>query len=346
MKRYFYFLFYLFLIHLIFFNSWIAEAGAKVKPATSITSFIIAQTIATHYLDYTHYKIIGSCFWKECSWGMCHFPVTLELDEYLPDLVVTVSPHADSNPWVEARDLLDRPGHFIGSQLIEGTTGFSLDNGNTSGLIHVAHYDSLRTKSVDVIGNPFTLLHFPFLNLKVDTVPYLPYYQSDLDVLGRLGIAEMMRMETWNPLGNPIGRGAFNHWSYEFPRSMSVNVDNNYKASLVAALRATDIVTNQNTLHTVQSTSNSCGIHCSVSNVIEEQTEQHAIWQEVYPYDRHIHIGEDDHLNIQSLGAEDENAGQGNYVFVVWRHYRGCVEADKTATLLMAIVTISPTQKR
>jgi integrating conjugative element protein (TIGR03756 family) len=346
MKRYFYFLSYLFLTTFIFLNSSAVNAEDRAISATSITSLRIAQTIAEHYFDYTHYKIIGSCFWKECSWGMCHFPVTLELDEYLPDLVVTVSNHPENNPWVEARDLLDRPSHSIGRQLIFNATGFDLGNGNTSGLARVAHYDSLRTKSVDVVGNPFTLLHFPFLNLKVDTVPYLPYYQSDLDVLGRLGVAEMIRMETWNPIGNPIGNSTLNHWSYEFPRSMSVNVDNNYKASVVAALRATDIVTNQNTLHTVQSTSNSCGIHCSVSNVIEEQTEQHAIWQEVYPYDRHIHIGEDDHLNIQSLGAEDENASQGNYVFVLWRHYRGCVEADKTATLLMATVAVSPTQKR
>lgn len=335
----------LFLGSIIFFASLMVRANDGLKPADTMTSYTIAQKVAEHYFNYTHYRVIGTCFWRECSWHGCSFPLTLELDEYLPDLVVTVYNGEGNDPWVEARTLLDRPSHAIGNRLITGATGFELQNGSSSAFNKVAHYDSLRTKSVDVIGNPFTLLHFPFLNLRVDALPLTPYYQSDLDVPGRLGIAEIVRMETWAPI-DPIGNSAFNHWSYEFPRSMSVNVDNDYKASVIAALHATDIVTNQNTLHVTKSTSDSCGINCAVSNVIEEQKENHAIWEEVYPHDRHIHPGEEDSLNPQSLGADDEAIGHGNYVFVVWRHYRGCVQVDKKATLLMATVTVHPIQKR
>ena len=63
---------------------------------------------------------------------------------------------------------------------------------------------------------------------------------------------------------------------------MSVNIDNDYKASVVIALHAADLVTNNNALHD--------SIHqrflrktCAVANVIEEMNEEHAIWQEVYP---------------------------------------------------------------
>ena len=136
----------------------------------------------------------------------------------------------------------------------------------------------------------------------------------------------------------------YHHWGYEFPRSMSVNIDNDYKASVVVALHAADLVTNNNALHTIQSTEDSCGQTCAVANVIEEMTEEHAIWQEVYPNDRRILLGQDNTVELDSLGQADDVAGNGNYVFVVWRHYKGCVQAPGNVVLVTQ--PISPTKKR
>ncbi len=97
-------------------------------------------------------------------------------------------------------------------------------------------------------------------------------------------------------------------------------------ASVVIALRAADIVTNKNALHIVHSTHDSCGKNCAVANVIEETGHAHAIWQEVYPNDRQIHLGAPNSATGTPLGQADEQAGHGNYVFVLWRHYRGCVQ--------------------
>jgi integrating conjugative element protein (TIGR03756 family) len=317
---------------------------AKTYASSSVTSLTITQKVMEHYLEYTHYKVIGLCFWKKCDIG-CTFPTTLELDEYLPDLVVTVANKEGDNPWMEANEILDKGSFAIGNEAMQQTTGFGLANGNSSSQ-KSSHYDSLRMKTIDVIGNPAMLIHFPFLTLQSDTTAYVLYYQSDLDTAGRLGLAESIRLETWNPVGNPIGKNALNHWGYEFPRSMSVNVDNDYKASLIAALHAVDIVTNKNTLHVVKSVENTCGDHCAVSNVIEEQKEDHAIWQEIYPYDRHVHIGEDDSLQLKSEGMDDNLKGHGNYVFVVWRHYQGCVQSSPDASLIGATKRIKPTIKR
>ena len=62
-----------------------------------------------------------------------------------------------------------------------------------------------------------------------------------------------------------------------------------------------------------------------MANVVEETSEDNEKWQEVYPHDRHVIIGEDDVSSVSSLGSDDEAAGHGNYVFIVWRHYQGCM---------------------
>lgn len=80
-----------------------------------------------------------------------------------------------------------------------------------------------------------------------------------------------------------------------------------------------------------------------MSNVIEEQNDMHEMWQEVYPSDRHVHPGRDDRKSTASLGKQDEQKGNGNYVFVLWRHYRGCIQGDH---FIMATEGVLPTRGR
>lgn len=326
---------------------WCSLSFANDGPSAEdfITSIGIEVRVAAKYFKFTHYKFIGMCSWLSCKKGFCSVFMTPELDEYLPDLVVSVYNGEGNNPWLEARTTYDRVAHKIGSLGIKKATKFELSNGQTN--TELNHEDAdLRVKSVDVIGSPANLLRIPYLSLKPDTTAFLPYYLSDQDVLGRFGIAELIRQETYKPVGNYIGAGLKQHWGREFPRNMSVSQSNDYKASLILALRAVDLVTNKHRLHTmINSTTNSCGANCAVANVIEEQGRKHAIWQMVYPKGHGaIKIGEDDVRSKETLGLEAMNESHGNYVFVVWRHYRGCVQGS--GKFLYAWTKVPPTVKR
>lgn len=312
-------------------------------PPSHIHTFDIMEKTTSHFWDYAHFKVIGVCFWVNCD-PACISKQTPELDEYQPDLIVASYNGYGNNPWAEANDLLDSPAHTAATSAAKNLTGYPLTNGTTDAESNT-HDDSIHTKSVDIVGNLNPYFDLPIPHLALDTQMGVPYFQSDVDALGdRTGLAESIRPETLNPFSNFIGQNFTNHWGYEFPRSMSIHVANDYKASLMAGLHAADIVTNQNTLHVVKPTQDSCGHNCAVANVIEETIEAHEIWQEVYPLDRHVIIGEDDSLNPASLGSQDEQAGNGNYVFVLWRHYRGCMQTK--GDLLWVTVSVPPTQKR
>lgn len=335
----------LFAISVLFFPLMVI-ANDGPEPPDTITSIGISEKVAEHYLDYSHFEIIGACVWLKCSWYGCSTRTKLELDEYIPDLVVTAYNGEGNDPWVEADLTLDAASHATANVATQMYTGQTLTNGRNRMVSRSMHADSQIIKSVDVIGNPFTLLEYPFPTLEVDTSPFAPYYQSDLDVLmDRSGLAEGIRWETFTPLVNTIGSPEY-HWGYEFPRSMTQRTSNDYKAAVMAALHGADIATNDNTLHVMPpySISNSCGKNCAVSNVIEETEDDHEIWQEVYPNDRHIHPGENDVATVGDLGAGDDADGNGNYVFVVWRHYRGCQQGP--GDLIYATTHVSETEKR
>lgn len=330
------------LISLIFFN--VSFAFSHSVSNGTITSATLLEKSYAHFAQYSHTKPIGLCFWLRCVLMKCSVHHTLELDEYLPDLVVSVYNNEGQNPWFEAR-IFDKGAYAIGNIGVKRATGVSMGDGNMKAQNSGMHATSIRTKSVDVIGNPFVALSGSLARLQFDTNAFFPYYQSNLDLLGRLGAAEALRYESALPT-HVIGKSFANHWGFEFPRNMQVSVNNDYKASVIAALHALDIVTNKNTLHTVYSTGNSCGqFNCKVSNVIEEQGDKHAIWEEVYPLDRIIQPGKDDKLNPHSLGAKDNTKGQGNYVFLIWRHYRGCIQLKGTM-YLWSTVDVDHTIKR
>lgn len=310
--------------------------------ANSVTSIQIATDEMKEAIDFTHYNPIGICVWLKFD-PRPNLDTTLELEEYKPDLVVTVFNNLGDDPWLEANDIVDPIANHLGSSLYTSITGDPIEQGSTAsqGLLH---YSDNRTKVVDVIGSPMPTVPLPLPQLDADTRPLIPYYQSQLDTLGRLGLAEAIRPETYELFTHYIGQNASNNWGYEFPRNMVAQVDNDYKASVILALRAADIVTNNHTFHTAQSTSNACGHNCAVDTVIEETDETHAIWQEIYPDNHPIQLGENDMTSLTSLGLAEELKSDGNYVFIVWRKYRGCVQ--HSGNLIFQTLSIPPTKKR
>ena len=139
-------------------------------------------------------------------------------------------------------------------------------------------------------------------------------------------------------IGHEIGSFT-QHWGQEIPRLMRVTQPSRFRASVVAAMHAADIVTNQQALHVAIPTRNACGPNCVVANVIYDPKHERVLWQEVYPNNRMIEPGDP-----SDFGVTDDEKGHGNYVFVIWRKYRGCVKQE--GRLVHGFPNVGKPQKR
>ena len=297
----------------------------------------------------SHVKIIGTCLFIDGTlFPKPHF--TTEIEQLLPDLVVSVYNRKDSNPWYEVNKLYEnelarKSYKLVVDKLSSALLGMNISSGegNTSNSTRKVNAKNEQTRIVDVIGSPASLLSFPFLTHRASTTPYGAYYLSQLDeFVDRTVLAETTYMagHLWLTLHSPIGTEA-SLWGSEIPRIMRVNTPYRFRASVVAAMHAADIATNNNFAHTKMpaSTDNSCGKNCAVSSVTFDPTQKNIIWQEVFPKNRNVLPGKDG-----DSGIDDDKEGKGNYVFVIWRKYRGCIQAP--GKFIYASVDVPSTEKR
>lgn len=296
----------------------------EVSTPKRITTVDITEEVAGKLASNAHYKVIGFCVWLR-KW---HKPtVTPELEHFLPDLLVTVYKRPKTNPWLEAHTLYHNKVALKGyEKAYQLATKLTPSYGANTSTVRRTN-THIKRPLVDVYGNPMELIHFPLLMLQPNTWPS-PYYSAlaDLPISRTLGLENLLLLTkigdgTGLISGYPIG-SATNRWGFELPRHFVINNPNNFKASVVAAMQAADLVTNYNFGHVVNSTSNSCGTNCVVANVIYDKEGKKIKWQEIYPANRMVKPGDED----DDLGIEDDKKGNGNYVFVVWRKYRGCVQ--------------------
>jgi len=323
--------------------SFASAAIADTKPPKTITSLGIAGHVLEKTFKNTHYKIIGSC-----TWAVDTFPpkiiTTPALEQFLPDFVVTVSNRPGENPWLEARALLEnKVTHGMYQAIYEKAVGFELEFGEGSSQTTSMHMNDDRSRIVNVIGSPPGLYNLPYVSHKPETHFAVPYYMAEADaVMDRTEAAEILYMTTHPNLLINHEIGTMMHtWGPEIPRLMRVTQPYNFRASMVAAMHAADIVTNKNKLHVTKSTKNSCGSNCVVANVIYDPTQKNIIWQEVYPNNRNILPGDP-----TDFGVEDDIKGNGNYVFVVWRKYRGCVHAEGELVKFLTHPKVGQPKKR
>lgn len=318
-------------------------AKESTSPPHPVSSFTIANRVLQKLFHNSHYKIIGSC-----AWTVGHLPpkivFTPEVEQFLPDLVITVSHQPEENPWLEARALYENSAaRTLYQKTYKSATGFNLGFGNDAGQNTTLHGNDERTRVVDVIGSPAGFYRFPYVSHRSETGFGVPYYLSEADaVMDRTEAAEVVYMASHPQLLINHDIGTFTHiWGSEIPRLMRVTQPYNFRASVVAAMHAVDIVTNKNSLHVTKSTSNRCGKNCIVANAIFDPNNTKVIWQEVYPKNRTIHPGDAD-----DFGIEDDKAGNGNYVFVLWRKYRGCVQHHGKLVRFLTFPKVGQPQKR
>lgn len=300
----------------------------EVSTPKRITSADILIRVASKLGKNTHYKVIGACIWLR-RW---HSPkVTLEVEHFLPDLLVTVYKRPSTNPWQEAHTLLHNKMAIKGyEKAFRAYTGNGVSYGANSSSV-TDENTHMKRPLVDVYGSPSVLARLPFLSLSPDTYPFKPYYIALTDLVqSRLMLIELTLMAS--KLGDvkgmvsgfPVGT-TLSHWGYELPRHFIINNANNFKGSVVAAMQGADLVSNYNLGHTAISLSNSCGRNCVVSNVVYDEKGKNIKWQEIYPTNRMITPGVNN-TEEDKKGLQDDKKGNGNYVFVVWRKYRGCIQ--------------------
>lgn len=327
----------------LFIGSTALYAQESIKPPNPISSFGIATHVLSKLFTNSHYKVIGSCTWAVGTLPPELVPV-LAVEQFVPDLIVTVANRPETNPWIEANALFENSAsQALYQKTYKLATGSELGFGDDAGQINSMHINDERTRIVDVIGSPAGLYRFPYLSHKPETRFGYPYYISEADAVSdRTELAEITYMATHPQLlfNHDIG-GQFDVWGHEIPRLMRVTQTSRFRASVVAAMHAVDIVTNKNGLHVTQSTRNSCGKNCVVSNVIFDPKQKNVIWQEVYPKNRNINP-----TDSSDMGIDDEKSGNGNYVFVVWRKYRGCVHHEGKYIGALSFPKVGQPQKR
>lgn len=297
----------------------------EVTSEDYITSAGIIGKVFSRLGKNLHYKVIGVCVWQR-GW---HAPtITPEIEHFFPDLVVSSYQRPGKNPWLEINHIYEnsfftKAQEELYTSLVGVKPGYGSANSPGESGLHQKRF------LVDVIGSPYNLLRIPFLTLKPETTPLKPYYLA----LNDLVVSRMQWIEIGLSLrhvpnigkfvsGFPIG-SATSHWGYELPRHFITYTTSKFRAAIVAAMQGADLVTNTNHLHVVTSTTNSCGVNCVISNVTFDPEGKNVLWQEVFPNNRMITPGNNEH---EKQEVDDDIKGNSNYVYVVWRKYRGCVQ--------------------
>lgn len=289
----------------------------STKPPKPITTLRLSARVLQKLFKNSHYKVIGSCAWLVKRWPPKIVP-TPAIEQYLPDLIITVSNKPEENPWLEARALYENAANrALYQKAYKAAMGLDLGFGNDAGQTTLMHGNFDRTRVVNVIGSPAGFYRFPYLSHQAETHFGAPYYISEADaIMDRSEAAELVYMASHPQL-------LVNHnislpklrpgeiWGQEIPRLMRVTQPYNFRASVVAAMHAADIVTNKHPLHVTKGTRNSCGKNCVVANSIFDPNRKNVIWQEVYPNNRNIKPGD-----AQDYGIDDDKKGNGNYIFV------------------------------
>jgi integrating conjugative element protein (TIGR03756 family) len=274
-----------------------------------------------------HYRITGACFWLDCDWSGCDINTTLKVDHYVPDSVVTVFHKYSSNPWVYANDVIDPVAQKAGQTEIHAEDHVDMGTGDHS--VDSRRDNDNRFKEVDVIGNPAAwALHWGVL-IPSQATSYFPYYSSMADAIPwRSGVLEILYPGALIPGKREMGNFPYNVWGNIFPRTGFIDQPADAKAAAVIAQRAVDIATNSGQPHFYHKLPQDCGTHCSIDGTRENNDDTR--FQMIYPKseDKCVVFGENDTFSPMPWHGGDVDKSKGNYAWLMWRHYHGCIQGD------------------
>lgn len=298
-------------------------SGLFLKAEAFNTVAITAETLKA-FPRCVHYQIKGFCVWVSPIIGVNTTPY---IEDYSPDLVVSVFNKAGDNPWTEINATLDQAGRIAQKTEIKAVTDFNAGSGQQSFLNE--HEQALFFKEADVIGNP-ALAVLPKLGLLPSTaVPLKPYFQSMLDsVLWRGLTAAALPEEAATFVTDVkyyVGKFPIN-WGSLYPHQGSLVGMNDATVAEVIALRAAHLITlpfAERFGHIAQTLSIQCGEACTASSIEPNQNDTQ--FQRLVPAAQsscHVlgsSLNETDGLSAQTNGA---------YLWIVWRKYEGCMDGE------------------
>ncbi len=271
------------------------------------------------------YHITGTCFWLRCVGPACHVETTLKVEHYLPDLVVSSYTHYDNNPWLFAQKIADPVFYRLGQQQLRNFSDFKMGWGDQPANLN----DNLNNKfhEVDLIGNPaLTLLSRYPLILSSTVKPYAVYYSSLIDAYAW----RFLGLERFNPNSlipdlHEVGKFLINDWGSLYPRNGFVNQPNDAKAAAVTAMRAASIISEAGQPHLYQFLSQDCGQACYVDRI--KENSQDTQFQLIYPkVSQECSIFASHSLpSSDPFGTNVSLMGHHRYMWVLWRHYHGCI---------------------
>lgn len=291
----------------------------------TINSAEVIQNTLKGLPNCLHYKIIGVCFWLRCDFWGCSIEVTPKVDHYLPDAVVSAYTQPTNNPWWFAQHVEDPGFYKIAKVTFKKITHFELGSGD-------AHDNSqldLNNKfhEVDIIGNPtLSVISRVGVLLPSAASAYHPYYSSLLDAYAwRFPAAERYYPGSLTPGLDEIGTFLLHDWGPLYPRTGYVNQPNDAKAAAVDAMRASTIVGRTAQPHVYNPLSNDCGAHCTIYPI--KINSKDAQFQMIYPKaeDQCVVFGGSDITSLDPWESDAATQGHDRYIWVLWRHYRGCI---------------------
>lgn len=274
-----------------------------------------------------HYKVTGICYWMECVGPFCSINTTLKLDHYLPDLVESVYTKPTNNPWLFDRNVLDPIAKRIGKMEMkqlahENRMEYSESHNNTQ-----LDIDD-RFHEIDVNGNPaLTALHWGEFLLPSAASIFMPYFSSMMDSYAwRYPALERFYPQSYLPGVDDVGIPILHDWGQLYPRNGFLSQPDDAKAAAVIALRAATIITQPAQPHVYQPLGNSCGDHCDIDSV--EVNSSNTKFQMIYPKvdSTCMVFGHSDAGDLHPWGMDDAQKGNDRYVWIVWRHYHGCIQ--------------------
>lgn len=301
---------------LMMFTSVHAQLNNDIDLAkTEITTEEISQAVL-NCNDCHDWRIVGGCAWLRCSLFGCSVEVSVQVQHFNPDLVI--STYTFRSPWTEAADL---------NNTQDGTVTQEDLHKDTTNNQRLGSY--LDFKHGDAIGNPALLIYDQVAGqmdywCESSVNMFQPYLLSSLDPTWKGGFLERImpqailgipKIETQIQLGILSG-----YWGSEFPRCGWAAHPFDAINSAVAAHRIGHIVTHPQSQHVALSIDSDCGDGCWGPQGLEANKSSTGKFQPLAPELEHTAYT----YGGSAWWADGRHEIDEAYSQVLWLPYRCC----------------------
>lgn len=221
--------------------------------ADEITTPAIVEATLEAAEQCVHWRLKGTCVFLKCTGQICTPRFSPRVEHYSPDVVVSAYHQVGDNPWSEISQILGGPQQQVADILIGAVS--DLDHagaGSRGGATTSDTRHHLKYREADAIGHPVAGLGMIAGMVPVigdflcppHAIPFVPYYQSTLDVIGwRFGVPDMLMPQALVPGLHELGQWPLWSWGGVYPRSGFVAHPEDPKAAALVAQRVGNIIT-------------------------------------------------------------------------------------------------------